>query len=96
MRRDAPQYAHRMTKSDPRGHRKWKKLRAEILAASDTCWLCGLPGSNSVDHVLPVSKYPELALDIANLRPAHLSCNSARGARAPEQQSAYEPKSRRW
>ena len=50
--------------------RKWRKLRASILAQSTTCWLCGYPGADTVDHVLEVvlggAQY-----DPANLRPAH-------------------------
>lgn len=60
--------------------RPWKRLRQQVLGASDVCWLCGDRGADTVDHVLPRSLYPELAEDISNLRPAHRSCNSARGA----------------
>jgi 5-methylcytosine-specific restriction endonuclease McrA len=64
-----------------RGHhgRPWKRVRAEVLRASDVCWICGKGGATSVDHVVPVSLDPSRALDPTNLRPAHLGCNSARG-----------------
>jgi 5-methylcytosine-specific restriction endonuclease McrA len=33
----------------------------------------------TIDHVLPLSLYPHLALDITNMREAHRKCNSSRG-----------------
>jgi 5-methylcytosine-specific restriction endonuclease McrA len=45
-----------------------------------TCWLCGLPGSNSADHIIPRSKGGAV-YDLVNLGPSHRSCNSARGNR---------------
>jgi 5-methylcytosine-specific restriction endonuclease McrA len=41
------------------------------------CWICGLPGADTRDHIVPLSK------DSSSLatRPAHRSCNSSRGAR---------------
>ena len=68
-----------MVKSHGRAGRPWRRIRAEILAASDTCWLCGLPGADTVDHRLPLSIYPELAHDRSNLAPAHKQCNSRKG-----------------
>lgn len=35
----------------------------------DTCWLCGHPGADTVDHVLP--RHHGGTHDLANLRPAH-------------------------
>ena len=60
------------------GHR-WRKLRSEVLRTSDVCWICQKPGSTTVDHIVPVSLDPSRALDPTNVRPAHLTCNSARG-----------------
>lgn len=54
------------------------------------CWLCGgaidydtsrQKLSHSVDHVKPVSLYPELENDVSNMRHAHYGCNSSRGNR---------------
>lgn len=45
-----------------------------------TCWLCGFPGANSVDHVIPRSKGGAL-YDVANAAPAHRRCNYSRGDR---------------
>ena len=54
-----------------RGDRVWQVLRRAILAESDICWLCGKPGADTVDHVVPVSVAPWLELEPSNLRPAH-------------------------
>ena len=42
-----------------------------------TCHLCGQPGATTADHLVPRNKGGSNAL--ANLAPAHGSCNSARG-----------------
>ncbi len=80
-----------------RGRRtsSFKKMRLRVLSTSDICWLCGQPGSTTVDHVIPLSLAPDLAEDITNLRPAHLRCNSKRGARLTDGSTAM-PASRRW
>jgi hypothetical protein len=69
-----------MATTHGRKGRPWRRLRLEILNESDTCWLCGLPGADTVDHRLPLSKHPELAHDRSNLSPAHKVCNSRKGA----------------
>lgn len=45
-----------------------------------TCWLCGLPGATSCDHVIPRGKggHP---YSLANAAPAHGRCNYSRGDR---------------
>lgn len=58
------------------------------------CWLCGelidmsLPREDNMsyelDHVKPVSKFPELRYDPANTRPSHKGCNRDRGNRDPK------------
>lgn len=60
---------------------KWQRIRAQVLAANSVCWLCGRPGANEVDHVVPASVRPDLRFDPANLRPAHSTCNRRRGAK---------------
>ena len=64
--------------------------------ADARCWLCGLPIDYSLgpakrtgtpdawegDHKKPRDKYPELALDPANILPAHSHCNRSRGKKA--------------
>lgn len=64
---------------------KWGGRRAQRLTQltldtyGTTCHICGRPGATTADHLIPRSHG---GLDtIANLRPAHKSCNSARGNR---------------
>lgn len=57
------------------------RLRKLVLMTYGTrCWLCGKDGANTVDHVVPV-QWGGAMWDIGNMRPAHLSCNQARGNR---------------
>ncbi|MFI5955825.1 HNH endonuclease [Cryptosporangium sp. NPDC051539] len=61
--------------------RPWRRLRDLVLAASGgICALCGLPGANSVDHIVPLSK-GGAPMAPSNLRAAHSTCNSKRGNR---------------
>lgn len=61
----------------------WGGRRAQRLVAlalttyGTTCHLCGRPGADSADHLIPRSHGgPD---DLTNLRPAHRSCNYSRG-----------------
>lgn len=55
------------------------------------------PMSWSLDHVVPVSEHPELALVRDLARAAHFRCNSARGDRAPKRNTpAPFRTSRKW
>lgn len=57
---------------------KVRRFVARILAEQgDTCHLCEQPGATTVDHIIPRSK-GGAPFDPANVRPAHLGCNSAR------------------
>ncbi len=79
--------------TDPRHTYAYQKLRAAWLTAHrpDPCALCGRPieyggrsrnpRGPSVDHSLAVDHAPHAALDPSLWRMAHLSCNSAAGAR---------------
>jgi hypothetical protein len=51
--------------------RWYRKAKAEFLTAHPTCWICGHDGADQIDHVIPVSVVPELAMVVANWRPAH-------------------------
>ena len=63
----------------------WKRDKE----ARAVCWICGqpidytakpssTPDSWEPDHYRVRSKYPELALDPANIRPSHKECNRRR------------------
>jgi 5-methylcytosine-specific restriction protein A len=59
----------------------WAKTRARVLARDRyVCGICGGPGADAVDHVVPASlggtNHP------SNLRAAHASCNARRGVRS--------------
>ena len=68
--------------------------RDEARANNEPCWLCGQEidwslldagdtthdGFPEVDHVLPLSKFPQYAADQGNMKPAHRGCNNKRSA----------------
>lgn len=59
--------------------RKIARLTAAVFAARGrVCHLCGMPGADSIDHIVPRSMGGDNSLD--NLAPAHRRCNSSRGA----------------
>lgn len=79
-----------MASSDGRSSRAWKTLSAQLRRElPPICSICGDSidlgldprhrMSWTLDHVLPMHTHPELAMDPANLRPAHRSCNSSKG-----------------
>jgi 5-methylcytosine-specific restriction endonuclease McrA len=89
--------------ADSRGYRRYL---GEIKATGATCVLCGHPGSTSVHHLIPPSRFPEmakeLASDPANWAPAHgvegcptcgRRCNQSQGDSLTPKHS---PRSRRW
>jgi 5-methylcytosine-specific restriction protein A len=58
----------------------WRKLSAEVRASSDRCYHCGKLTTKLVaDHVIPVERRPDLALDPGNLVPSCVGCNTRRG-----------------
>lgn len=61
------------------GGRVSESMRAYILARSDVCWICGVPGADTIDHRIPLVMGG--GNEFANLAPAHRGCNSARQAR---------------
>jgi len=63
------------------GRKAQQYVRRTIAEYGTLCWLCGLPGSNSADHIIPISKGGAV-YDIDNLGPSHRKCNYARGNRA--------------
>jgi 5-methylcytosine-specific restriction endonuclease McrA len=55
-----------------------ERITARILERDGgTCWLCGLPGADTADHVIPRSRGGSNFDN--NLRAAHRACNSKRG-----------------
>ena len=66
--------------------RKRQERNAKILAASDVCHLCGHPGADAVDHVIPLARGGSDAP--SNLAPAHHDvapfCNRRKSDRMPE------------
>ncbi|MFS0069644.1 HNH endonuclease [Corynebacterium striatum] len=60
------------------GGRSGQRLRKLCLETyGDICHLCGRPGADSADHIIPRSMGGDNSID--NLRPAHTRCNAARG-----------------
>ena len=77
------------------GGQRWSNMvrKMRTLWAKDElpCWLCGLPIDYSItnpndpdhceaDHLFSRKDRPDLMYDEANLRPAHRSCNQAKGS----------------
>ena len=74
---------------------RWKYVRRMAWdrdrKARAVCHICGMPIDYSVpasstpdswepDHLIPVSKRPDLELDLTNVAASHKRCNRARGA----------------
>ena len=57
---------------------RWVQLTLDTYGR--LCWLCGLGGADSADHIIPRSRGGAV-YDILNLGPTHKLCNSARGSR---------------
>jgi len=85
------------------GGRKVASKRRRVIEVWGTvCWLCRKPCLTSVrplhplyltlDHVVPRSKGGDDSID--NLRPAHLRCNTSRGARVGPAPDAPPPRPR--
>jgi 5-methylcytosine-specific restriction endonuclease McrA len=64
---------------------EWQDLRAVVLQEMGRrCAQCGATEAIQVDHILPRSKFPELALDRANLRPLCWPCNRRKNTKVLE------------
>lgn len=94
--------------SSPQGRRLRLRLFERDKAAQAPCVWCGGPidyglgpyrrgGDTSAwspEHIRPRSKYPELALDAANIKAAHFRCNASRRDKAGL--TNLGQRSRRW
>lgn len=61
--------------------RPWQRLKARIIRRDGgICHLCGKPGADTADHLVPHSHGGSDAP--ANLAAAHVDCNRRRGTRA--------------
>ena len=73
---------------------RWKQVRLMAYerdrAANAPCHICGqpinylldpssAPSAYEPDHLVPVSKAPELELDLLNIAASHTQCNRSRG-----------------
>ena len=58
--------------------RTYRANRATLLEGNPNCALCGKPGADTADHIIPYDAGGSDDLD--NLRPAHQKCNSRAGA----------------
>lgn len=55
--------------------KEWATTRTVVFARDGRiCHMCGNVATH-IDHLLPKSKYPELALNLDNLKPACKDCN---------------------
>lgn len=70
--------------------RKIARLAAAVFAERGrVCHLCGAPGADTLDHLVPRSMGGTDELE--NLAPAHKSCNSSRGAMPLDKWRALHP-----
>ncbi len=63
------------------GRKAQQYVRLTLEQYGSVCWLCGLPGATSADHIIPRSQGGAV-YDLRNLGPAHKRCNESRGNRA--------------
>jgi 5-methylcytosine-specific restriction enzyme A len=74
---------------DRRYSAAWQKLRRQVLAyAGGVCQIQGprcTGAATTVDHIVPVSQWPEGSWEPENLRAACRRCNYGGGARVAAQ-----------
>ena len=68
-------------RGDPRLSRDYKAFRLKVLARDQwSCFYCQQPAT-TVDHIIPISKAPDLVVSYENAVACCQSCNSAKGSR---------------
>jgi len=68
-------------RGDPRLTRDYKAFRLKVLARDQwSCFYCQQPAA-TVDHIIPISKAPDLVVSFDNAVACCQSCNSAKGSR---------------
>lgn len=74
-------YDRHMARSKSRGRTIYEKLM--ISAEGDMCPFCGHRTVSTLDHSLPKTAYPALAVTPINLIPCCKDCNHAKGTKIP-------------
>ena len=68
-------------RGDPRLTRDYKAFRLKVLARDQwSCFYCQQPAA-TVDHIIPISKAPDLVVNFENAVACCQSCNSKKGSR---------------
>jgi 5-methylcytosine-specific restriction endonuclease McrA len=68
-------------RGDPRLTRDYKAFRLKVLARDQwSCFYCSAPAA-TVDHIIPISKAPDLVVSFENAVACCQSCNSSKGSR---------------
>ena len=68
-------------RGDPRLTRDYKAFRLKVLARDQwSCFYCSAPAA-TVDHIIPISKAPDLVVNFENAVACCQSCNSSKGSR---------------
>ena len=68
-------------RGDPRLTRDYKAFRLKVLARDQwSCFYCSAPAT-TVDHIIPVSKAPDLVVNYENAVSCCAKCNSQKGSR---------------
>lgn len=71
------------------GRKAQQYVELTLSTYGRVCWLCGLPGATTADHIIPRSRGGAV-YHLANLGPAHKHCNESRGNRPAESYALIE------